>query len=598
MLMTCTQCLRISNAAWDQDCRGTDAGASSATRSLWDRLSKHSPKNVALFLKTWKLTSEQVAERFSMTKSTIAAAKAGHHVVAFRPHAPTWPGTLDCRTLHTCTRCLRISSGGWDVACKGDSFTNVSKLRLRWKGIRNPGKNCKLLCAIWGKTKLQVDSLLSFDPNKGRRIGEASNPGPFRITSLNVGGAPGCWRALEHFASAQTDVLVLQEIRMKPNEWPSFLRKASSLGFIGYAQHGPSRRNNGCHQPCFNGGVAVLARKKLHQVQVFSSSKENSQLLVVAVAGLHVCAAYAPPDRGPALADLTSLAAEYFVSNPNHHAQPFLFAGDFNEEADDCQLVEFLAPYCGHVLASGRPTRWQGQRELDYFVTNRPHHLSSVVVELVQLSDHVPISVTWCPPTSESFKGILTQTPDFSIPSGLSSDIWRKTLSDSWTFNAEVSDFISNLPEIPDVQSEWDCFQALLNSVFRRAFSVVAENSDLPDTATTDAAHRLQRPGRKGVVARFKLRSFSGPIVAPNLTSLLFTFVINARGWLASPSSSVCICWESGLSLLFIVLFCTSSTSPILAFSTWSESWTNFITTSTMLPNSLSVVAWRLGVSA
>ena len=61
-----------------------------------------------------------------------------------------------------------------------------------------------------------------------------------------------------------------------------------------------------------------------------------------------------PPDRGPALADLTSLAAEYFVSNPNHHAQPFLFAGDFNEEADDCQLVEFLAPYCGHVLASGR----------------------------------------------------------------------------------------------------------------------------------------------------------------------------------------------------------------------------------------------------
>ena len=97
---------------------------------------------------------------------------------------------------------------------------------------------------------------------KGRRIGEASNPGPFRITSLNVGGAPGCWRALQHFASAQTDVLVLQEIRMKPNEWPSFLRKASSLGFIGYAQHGPSRRNNGCHQPCFNGGVAVLARKK------------------------------------------------------------------------------------------------------------------------------------------------------------------------------------------------------------------------------------------------------------------------------------------------------------------------------------------------
>ena len=463
---------------------------------------------MALLLKTWKLNPEQVAERFSTTKSTIAAAKAGHHVVAFRPHLPTWPGTIDCRTLHTCTHCLRISSGGWDVECKGDSFTNVSKLRLRWKDIRDSGKNCKLLCAMWDKTKSQVDSLLGFDPNKGRRIGEASNPGPFRITSMNVGGAPGCWRALEHFASTQTDVLVLQESRMKPNEWTSFLRKASSLGFIGYAQHGPCRRNKGCHQPCINGGVAVLARKKLHHVQFFSAAKENSQLLVVAVAGLHVCAAYAPPDRGRALADLTSLT-EYFVSNPNHHAQPFLFAGDFNEEAGDCQLVKFLAPYCGHVLASGRPTRWQGQREVDYFVTNRPHHLSPVVVELVQLSDHVPVSVTWCPPSSESFKGILTQTQDFSIPSGLSSDIWRKTLYDSWTSNAEVSDFISNLPDIPDVQSEWDCFQTLLNSVFIRAFSVVAENSDLPDAVTTDAAHRLKRPGRKGVVARFKKLQWS-----------------------------------------------------------------------------------------
>lgn len=66
-LMTCTQCLRISNAAWHQECRGTGGGASSATRSLWDRFFKQSPKNVALLLKTWKLSPEQVAERFSTT---------------------------------------------------------------------------------------------------------------------------------------------------------------------------------------------------------------------------------------------------------------------------------------------------------------------------------------------------------------------------------------------------------------------------------------------------------------------------------------------------------------------------------------------------
>ena len=78
--------------------------------------------------------------------------RRGHHVVAFRPDLSTWPGKVDAVTLHTCTRCLRISSGGWDVKCKDDSFTDVSKLRLRWKDIRESGKNCKLLCAIWGKT--------------------------------------------------------------------------------------------------------------------------------------------------------------------------------------------------------------------------------------------------------------------------------------------------------------------------------------------------------------------------------------------------------------------------------------------------------------
>ena len=138
------------------------------------------PRTWLFCLKLGSLVRNKLLSDFPrLYKSTIAAAQAGHHVVAFRPHLPTWPGTMDCRTLHTCTRCLRISSGGWDGECKGNSFTNVSKLRLRWKDIRDSGKNCKLLCAIWGKTKSQVDSLLGFDPNKGRRIGEASNPGPF-----------------------------------------------------------------------------------------------------------------------------------------------------------------------------------------------------------------------------------------------------------------------------------------------------------------------------------------------------------------------------------------------------------------------------------
>ena len=91
---------------------------------------------------------------------------------------------------------------------------------------------------------------------------------------------------------------------------------------------------------------------------IFSAAKENSHLLVVAVVGLHVCAAYAPPDRGPALADLTSLTAEYFVSNPNHHAQPFLFALDGKANAKLTILspiVLIIFPRRGRAGSALRP---------------------------------------------------------------------------------------------------------------------------------------------------------------------------------------------------------------------------------------------------
>ena len=94
----------------------------------------------------------------------------------------------------------------------------------------------------WKLTKAdrqKAEDTQSHDPNKGRRIGEASHPGPgplnrsLSIMSLNTQGGPGVWRLFSIFLlSSNIDIALLQEVSFTPNEARAFGRCAAKKGFI------------------------------------------------------------------------------------------------------------------------------------------------------------------------------------------------------------------------------------------------------------------------------------------------------------------------------------------------------------------------------
>ena len=444
---------------------------------------------------------EQVQERMAASAASLVGKNAGHDLVAFHPSAKWHLKQQRGIGLQTCRRCLRTSSGGWNIKCKGsDGFKDVSALKKKWKIIRTCNQNAKMLLAIW------------HDPNKGRRIGEAKNPGPpLTILSINIGGVPGTWRVLDHFGkNSQPGVIAVQEASFSPHEWNAFQRKAAQMNYLGCYQCGATSRNVLGHEGR-NGGVALLVHKRFPQRLISQSSSENSQMILVGVAGLHVGSLYSPPDHtGDNVAELCNPVSEYLLRSPNHQTQPFLFCGDYNQEPAECDLLPQLSHVGVSEISPGRPTRWNGNREIEFFINNHLAAFSAISCDLVQLSDHIALQVQWLPQVRETFKCTLAKTPDFTIPSSLPVQVWRDILANAWNSNPEVRAFESTLPFIPEVQKEWDLFQNLLNSTFGDSFAKIANDEQYQGSdAALQAQKSARQPGTKGGKAKFRKLQWS-----------------------------------------------------------------------------------------
>eukprot|EP00438_Fugacium_kawagutii_P025014 Skav230596 [mRNA] locus=scaffold3317:297975:299297:- [translate_table: standard] len=255
-LMTCRRCLRASNSGWEKECDPTMVY--SGARAVWNRLYEHSPKNVQVLLEAWQLPLEAVQSKMNISAASRDGALHGHRIVSFRPDWKTWPGDQKPNgnpSLSTCTRCLRTRAN-FSYKCRGTKVDNVNRdcaaMRKRWVDIKAKPKNAKLLLAIWKLTKEEVDQRLglsaSHDPNKARRTGEASNPGPPRprrsplplqLITLNVQGAANAWSALNTWVQpSQSLILGLQETNLNPDAWRALQRKDGKLGFNAYHQQG------------------------------------------------------------------------------------------------------------------------------------------------------------------------------------------------------------------------------------------------------------------------------------------------------------------------------------------------------------------------
>ena len=487
----------------------------------WNRILQNSPRNVQLLLTTWNLTLPAAQERMQVGTTMLAGQAGGHHLVAFRPDWSTWPtqkiSNPANRSIFTCLKCLRIGSGDFGRACQGTTARNVSALRKRWKELRKTKKNCKMLLDIWQLTKDEVDKKLGLNkdhnPNKARRIGEAKNPGPRsqrRMTSLlfvtiNVQGATNAWAALDYFQTpTEATVIGLQETHLAPNAWVAFQRNAWKRGFQAYHQAGQASTGR-WGQPTTAGGVVLLVSKQLPQTQTFAESSVSSQIVAVQVGGAHVACCYAPPDRdGDNQAELCSLVTNWQQQAVTDQAQPWVMLGDFNEEPEGPRIGTHTSAFGGTALTLGRATRWEGKRELDYLISNRPLEFDKAYHLDYHLSDHIPVAIRWSHMVRESAKGVLAKTKDFTQPIGVTAQQWRDELSAAWNQTEGAAAFLQEIQEPATsghVQRHWNQFQTRLNQTFQKAMAKVAQ-APVAEATRQDARTKAGTKGTKGQAAK------------------------------------------------------------------------------------------------
>ena len=354
--------------------------------------------------------------------------------------------------------------------------------------------------------------------HNAERIGEASHPGPANIINqisvycCNVQSATGAWALLEH-GSCKTDELriwCLQETRMKDYEAQAFHRAAQRRGYKVYQLAGNTTLDR-WGQPRAAGGVAMLIDNRLSCCNPLYKLGSCSQTLGIWVEDWFVCTFYAPPDRSNRRDNAQTEVAEQITEILHEsQAQRWLFCGDANEIPGDSTIEAALVAQGGTTLQINRGTRWQSDREIDWFNCN--DHSLCLQPQCVELhvSDHVPLCLQ-IPVRDVNLQiQALQMGPNWAKPAGLDQETWREHVEKVWeNMSDDVSAFKNSLTrvsaDVVDVDADWDRFMVLLDTLMRQSFSDIAANNNHP-VIQAEAGKRLKQKQIKGRMPSLKTR--------------------------------------------------------------------------------------------
>lgn len=154
----------------------------------------------------------------------------------------------------------------------------------------------------------------------------------------------------------------------------------------------------------------------------------DSQGLFIWVRGLFIGSIYSPPhaqcSHAPCTGFMESLVAAKI--DPSHN---WLIGGDFSEIPGDSIVQEFAEIIGGTSTSLGSPTRWKGQREIDWFCAHCP--LAEVGSPDLVLSDHRILSTSIGVPIPRPSRGVIPKGPTFVCPDSISDDL-QNGLEQEW----------------------------------------------------------------------------------------------------------------------------------------------------------------------
>ena len=309
-LLTCTKCLLVTRAQNKfNPCRGNHK-VTTAQMSLWRRLSQ---TNRLALVKVWGLSLEAACQLFESAAAGWRSApqQLGHDIVEIcgkRKHV-------------TCRNCWFIRQcPGKLTQCPGRPGAPTKRQMDAWKDLKRlSGVGVQANFANeWGVTLKEAAAFFGQKAARGMKRPASKHavedswqhdvcedgdvrphPGPtcmgsWNLVSLNTGGLPGVWRAVEEFLWPRVVAcLALQEIAASPNQLIALQRIGLKFGYKFFFQSGkPSV--GGCGEAWRAGGVGLFVKATFPQRPAFALVGEFSQCLGVWIDGwLLTCAYYA-----------------------------------------------------------------------------------------------------------------------------------------------------------------------------------------------------------------------------------------------------------------------------------------------------------------
>ena len=316
--------------------------------------------------------------------------------------------------------------------------------------------NLGKLLEIWGVTLQQAKA--KFDKLVQQNIHPHPGPSPgssrsnMQLVSLNVGGAPKAWTAVDVFSQAfegcigrQTQILALQETAFKPSEHAAFKQALHKHGYRTYYTPGKPTPDRWGHLAPRH-GVLLAVSAELPQRLLFETPPdqvEDGQLQMVQVSNWTIVNGYFPPRSEAQQQQMaTKLLHSLKMNNVGAGGRPWLFVGDVNSHLGESPYelaAEALqaSPLTG---LQGLPTRWDGTRTIDHFYSNASSLLSNVKALQYKISDHKPLHVQISAPwQEEELRGVLRQRPSWSKPEDVEEKTWEATLAAKWSASHHVA---------------------------------------------------------------------------------------------------------------------------------------------------------------
>ena len=342
-------------------------------------------------------------------------------------------------------------------------------------------------------------------------------PGPLhmRVLCCNVRASTGA-RSLLHHCHAEDPhsflVLCLQETRFSYGEFEAFRRHAHKSGFRVF--HVSGRPHEGSHGNQLElGGTTILVDGRLQTGPHYSLVGTHSQVIGLWVEDWFVCTFYAPPWDNSKEADPQIEAGELFHSLAIQagfiDTCRWIACGDANEIPDDSVLASCFQFHGAVIPRSHQGTRWESNREIDWYAICTDSGAGTPTVLEVHVSDHKVLSCDFQFKDRNTKVGYLSKGPSWVLPQGLGKDQWRKLLRDTWVRLPSAAQFLQQV-SLPDasgtVEEDWDQFLKVLDDLHREAFWELSQTSDDPRICF-DAAARCRNTTVKGHVPTWKERN-------------------------------------------------------------------------------------------